>query len=50
MAEYVVLDSGPLGFASRNLNHSRTAPFHRWMDALLLRGADIVVPEITDYD
>lgn len=50
MAEYVVLDSGPLGLASRNRNHSTAAPFHRWMDALLVRGTDLVVPEITDYE
>ena len=50
MAEYVVLDSGPLGLASRNRNHSRAAPFHLWMDALLVRGVDIIVPEITDYE
>ena len=50
MADYVVLDSGPLGLASRNRNHSRAAPFHFWMNALLVRGADFVVPEITDYE
>jgi predicted nucleic acid-binding protein len=50
MAEYVVLDSGPLGLSSRNPNHPRAAPVHRWMNAILARGADIVVPEITDYE
>ncbi len=50
MADYVVLDSGPLGLAARNRNHSRAAAFHSWLDALLVRGVDIVVPEIADYE
>src|ERR1700733_8669130 len=41
MAEYVVLDSGTLGLACRNRNHSTAAPFHKWMDAILVRGTDI---------
>jgi len=50
MAEYVVLDSGPLGLASMNRNHSRAAPCHHWLDSLLARRVEIIVPEITDYE
>jgi hypothetical protein len=50
MVEYILLDSGPLSLACRNRAHPAAIPFHLWMDGLVARGAEIVVPEIADYE
>ena len=50
MAQFILLDSGPLSLASRSRNHPTAAPFHLWMDDLLARGVDVLVPEIADYE
>src|SRR5437879_1768483 len=47
----VVLDTGPLGMAT---NPNRSAPETErcaiWLEGLLLRGVDVVIPEIADYE
>jgi hypothetical protein len=50
MAEYVLLDSSPLGLACGNPLRSQTAQCLNWIDSLLARGVVIFVPEIADYE
>jgi hypothetical protein len=50
MMELVVLDSGPLGQACQRSGSSRASHFRVWIDGLLARGVNIVVPEIADYE
>jgi len=50
MAEYVLLDSSPLGLACGNPQRSPTAQCLNWVDSLLARGLVLYVPEIADYE
>jgi predicted nucleic acid-binding protein len=50
MREYVLLDSGPLGNACRRRGSPLGDQCRLWLDGLLARGVDIVVPEISDYE
>ncbi len=50
MREFVLLDSGPLGHASRRRGTLLGDQCRRWLDDLLARGVDIIVPEIADYE
>jgi len=50
MREYVLLDSGPLGHACRRLGTELGDQCRLWLDDLLARGVDIIVPEIADYE
>src|SRR5438045_3954184 len=50
MAEYVLLDSDPLGLACSNPRRSQAAHCLNWLDGLLARGVEVVVPEITDFE
>ena len=50
MAEYVLLDSSPLGLACGNPRRSQTAHCLTWIDSLLARGVILYVPEIADYE
>lgn len=50
MAEYVLLDSAPLGSACRNPRHPVAVHCRQWIDGLLARGVLVAVPEITDFE
>ena len=50
MREYVLLDSGPLGHACRRRGTAMGDQCRLWLDGLLARGVDIIVPEIADYE
>lgn len=50
MAEYVLLDSGPLGHACQRLGVAVADQCRLWIDGLLARGVDVVVPEVADYE
>jgi predicted nucleic acid-binding protein len=50
MREYVLLDSGPLGHACRRRGTALGDQCRLWLDGLLARGVDIIVPEIADYE
>ena len=50
MAEYVLLDSGPLGLACQNPARPTALQCHQRMNALSSRGVEIVIPEIVDYE
>jgi hypothetical protein len=50
MPEFVLLDSGPLGFASGRPGSPLPDQCRHWIDDLLARGVDVIVPEIADYE
>lgn len=50
MRDYVLLDAGPLGHACRRRGARLGDQCRLWMDGLLAREVDIVVPEIADYE
>ncbi len=50
MREYVLLDSGPLGHACRRRGAPLGDQCRLWLDGLLARGVDIIIPEISDYE
>jgi len=50
MGELVLLDSDPLGHACRSLGTQVGRQCRIWIDGLLARGVDVVIPEITDYE
>jgi len=50
MAEYILLDSSPLGLACGNPRRSETVQSLNWLDGLLARGVVVFVPEVADYE
>jgi predicted nucleic acid-binding protein len=50
MREFVLLDSGPLGHACRRRGSRLGDQCRSWLDGLLARGVDIILPEIADYE
>ena len=50
MREFVLLDSGPLGHACRRPGAPGADQCRLWIDALIARGVEVVVPEIADYE
>jgi hypothetical protein len=50
MAEFVLLDSGPLGIASGRPGSLLPDQCRVWIDGLLARGVDVIVPEVADYE
>jgi predicted nucleic acid-binding protein len=46
----VVLDAGPLGFASGQPGKPRVIQCDRWLQSLEAAGAEIIIPEIADYE
>ena len=48
MREFVLLDSGPLGQACRRRGIALADRCRLWIDALVARAVEVVVPEITD--
>ena len=50
MQEYVLLDSGPLGRACQRPGMALADECRLWIDRLMARGVEIVVPEVADYE
>ena len=50
MPEIVLLDSGPLGLASGRPGSPARDRCRLWIDGLLARGVEVVVPEVADYE
>src|SRR5437868_2501685 len=50
MAEFVLLDSDPLGRACRRAGIPVADQCRLWIDGLMARGVEVVVPEIADYE
>lgn len=50
MSRVVLLDSGPLGLVTNPRLSPKSLECVEWLQGLLARGADVVVPEIADYE
>jgi predicted nucleic acid-binding protein len=50
MARIIVLDSSPLGLVCRRRGHFGGDRCRAWLDAVRLAGAQVVVPEIADFE
>lgn len=50
MSKTVLLDSGPLGMISNPNATGVNRECYEWMEALLVRGFEVRVPEIADYE
>jgi hypothetical protein len=50
MREFVLLDSGPLGHACRRPGTALADQCRLWVDALIARAVEVIVPEIADYE
>ena len=50
MPEFVLLDSGPLGFACGRPGSVLPDHCRHWIDDLLARGVEVIVPEIADFE
>jgi hypothetical protein len=50
MGEFILLDSGLLGHACRRQRTAVADQCRLWIDALIARAAEVVVPEISDYE
>ncbi|MEM7116417.1 MAG: nuclease [Chloroflexota bacterium] len=46
----VLLDAGPLGLVTNPKRSAQNAACNQWLQALLLEGVHVMVPEITDYE
>ncbi len=45
-----MLDAGPLGHACRRVGTPLGDRCRLWIDGLLARGVDVIIPEIADYE
>src|SRR5690348_4240113 len=50
MPEFVLLDSGPLGLACGRPGSPAPDLCRVWIDGLLARGVEVIVPEVADYE
>jgi predicted nucleic acid-binding protein len=50
VARIILLDSGPLGLAIRNLGKPLVRQFRAWAQSQLVFGSRLAVPEITHYE
>lgn len=50
MSRVVLLDSGPLGLVTNPRRSPKSLECAEWLQSLLAGGADVVVPEIADYE
>ncbi len=50
MSITVLLDAGPLGMVSNPKATATNTECYEWMEALVVSGVQVFVPEITDYE
>lgn len=50
MSNIIVLDAGPLGLVTYPSKKSKYTDCRQWLEELLIRGTDIRIPEIVDYE
>ncbi len=50
MREFVLLDSGPLGQACRRYGIAAGDQCRLWIDSLMARAVEVVVPEVADFE
>jgi predicted nucleic acid-binding protein len=46
----ILLDAGPLGMISNPRASTSNRECYEWMESLVIDGAQVLVPEITDYE
>jgi hypothetical protein len=50
MSRVILLDAGPLGIVSNPCFSSQTLACHQWVKERLTSGAQVLIPEIADYE
>src|SRR5256885_1412510 len=50
MSRIIVIDSGPLGYATNPRASAINDRCSQWLDALLANAEQVVIPEIADYE
>ena len=50
MSRVILLDAGPLGIVSNPRFSSQTLACHQWVKDRLTSGAQVLIPEIADYE
>jgi hypothetical protein len=50
MRPFVLLDSGPLGQACRRYGVAAADQCRLWIDSLMARAVELVLPEVVDYE
>lgn len=50
MSVIVLLDSGPLGLVTNPGASPESDECSRWLESLLLKGTQVMIPEIADYE
>jgi predicted nucleic acid-binding protein len=50
MSHYLLLDAGPLGMVTNPKASGVTLKCQLWLDAQLLKGKVVLIPEIADYE
>jgi predicted nucleic acid-binding protein len=50
MSMIVLLDAGPLGMISNPNATASNKGCYEWMESLIVNGAEVIVPEIADYE
>lgn len=50
MTAIVLLDAGPLGMITNPRSSPENEECRDWLAALVFKGAEVVVPEIADYE
>jgi predicted nucleic acid-binding protein len=50
MSRIILIDTGPLGYATNPRASTINALCSQWLDALLANGETVVIPEIADYE
>lgn len=50
MSLIVLLDSGPLGMVTNPRASFLNAKCNQWLDDLLIKGTEVTIPEIADYE
>ncbi|MGB3768474.1 MAG: hypothetical protein WA947_18100 [Phormidesmis sp.] len=50
MSRLILLDSGPLGFATNPKAKNLSLACQQWLESMLRRGEKVAIPEIADYE
>lgn len=50
MSLIVLLDAGPLGMVTNPRGSQEADACNKWLESLLTKGAQVIIPEIADYE
>lgn len=50
MSTVILLDAGPLGLVTNPRASQETVNCSLWLESLLLKGVEVKIPEIADYE